>query len=65
MFGLLIRTLLFVAISAIALIAIVGAFIADASIMARQRRRRNPTVGRRNPRDVAQSKIVFVEEIAS
>lgn len=65
MFAVLLRALFVIAIGAIALIAIAAALIADASSIPAQRRRRNQTRIARNPREVSQSKIVFVEEIAS
>jgi len=64
-FAVVIRTVLVVAVAAIALIAICIAAIAEASSIAKQGRRRNPTRITRNPRNVDQSKIVFVEETAS
>lgn len=61
----LLRALIVIAIGAVAAIAIAAAIIADVLSTRPQRRRRSQTQFARNRREVAQSKIVFVEESGS
>lgn len=69
-FVVLFRAVFVLAVGMLAFIAFAVALIADTSKIPAQRRtsaqrRGNPTRMARNPREVGQSKIVLVEEVAS